>query len=325
MAVVVLERWGQTGPVTDERTTDVVIIGAGLTGLVAARELSASREVVVLDKGRGVGGRIATRRLAVAAADGTGGTDATAIVDHGVPFLDDDPPGAGGVTRLPKQLATGLDVRTAHRVEHVVVHDGTWHVEGIGPEGQFEVSRASALLVTAPVPQALELLSSSGIELGAADESALRSVRYDPCVVVLAALDGPSGLGADGIRRPSSDVVDLVVDHQLAGASPVPAVTVRATPAASEALWSASDDQVVARLLGDAELGSGTVAGTVQVHRWRYARCATPIRATHLVAAVHPPLVLAGDAFVGPEGATADPMSGLDAARRSGRAAAAAL
>ncbi len=40
-----------------EQTTDVLIIGAGMAGLIAAAELQrAGRRV--LDKGRGVGGRL---------------------------------------------------------------------------------------------------------------------------------------------------------------------------------------------------------------------------------------------------------------------------
>ena len=42
----------------------VVVIGAGIAGLVAARELSANDVTVQLvDKGRSVGGRLATRRI----------------------------------------------------------------------------------------------------------------------------------------------------------------------------------------------------------------------------------------------------------------------
>ena len=53
----------------------VVVVGAGLAGLVAARDLAAEHEVVVLDKGRSVGGRLATRRIG------------DAVLDHGAQFF----------------------------------------------------------------------------------------------------------------------------------------------------------------------------------------------------------------------------------------------
>lgn len=54
----------------------IVIVGAGLSGLVAARSLAASgHDVSVLDKGRGVGGRLATRRIG------------DAVLDHGAQFF----------------------------------------------------------------------------------------------------------------------------------------------------------------------------------------------------------------------------------------------
>jgi predicted NAD/FAD-dependent oxidoreductase len=54
----------------------VVIVGAGICGLVAGRRLAdAGAEVVLVDKGRSVGGRLATRRIG----------DAT--VDHGAQFF----------------------------------------------------------------------------------------------------------------------------------------------------------------------------------------------------------------------------------------------
>lgn len=44
--------------------TDIVVIGAGMAGLVCAQQLSqAGYSVLVLDKSRGLGGRLATRRL----------------------------------------------------------------------------------------------------------------------------------------------------------------------------------------------------------------------------------------------------------------------
>ncbi len=106
----------------------VAVVGAGLAGLAAARELRADgHEVVVLEKSRGLGGRLATRR-----AEGT-------VLDHGSPVLaapagtalrgladalhaddrvdlDDGIAFATGATRLPKLMAGGLDVRLGVRL-----------------------------------------------------------------------------------------------------------------------------------------------------------------------------------------------------------------
>jgi renalase len=55
---------------------EVAVIGAGIAGLTCAQKLQqAGKSVVLIDKSRGLGGRLATRRLA--------GTHA----DHGVCYL----------------------------------------------------------------------------------------------------------------------------------------------------------------------------------------------------------------------------------------------
>ena len=56
--------------------SDVVIIGAGLSGLVAAHALQRSgSSVLVIDKARSVGGRLATRQIG------------RATLDHGAQFF----------------------------------------------------------------------------------------------------------------------------------------------------------------------------------------------------------------------------------------------
>ncbi len=189
----------------------VVVLGAGISGLVGARELAGQHDVVVLDKGRGVGGRTATRRLRDAAGP-------PAVVDHGAPFVQDDPaldelvaelaaadvlrPGppdaAGrrqwrarpGMTAIAKHLAAGLDVRLDQRVTRMD-HDGsTWslHVVHEPDGGAPEVVTADAVLATAPVPQLLQLADSSavGARRSGARHARRRALRP----------------GADGHRRP---------------------------------------------------------------------------------------------------------------------------
>ncbi|NJL49588.1 MAG: FAD-dependent oxidoreductase [Leptolyngbyaceae cyanobacterium SM2_5_2] len=59
---------------------DVVVVGAGLSGLTAAQALrQAGYGVLVLDKSRGVGGRVATRRVG------------EVPVDHGCRFVQPAP------------------------------------------------------------------------------------------------------------------------------------------------------------------------------------------------------------------------------------------
>ena len=306
---------------------DVLVVGAGLSGLLAAHRLvAAGRRTLVLDKGRGVGGRLATRRIA-------GG-----VFDHGAQFFTSAEPtfaaevdrwreagvveqwfdtrlepdgtvvadghprwrGATGMTAIAKHLAAGLEVRTATRVAAIEVMaadpiDGWWiRLEDGG------VIEAGAVVLTAPVPQTLELFDAGGVRLDPADRRELEAIAYHPCIAVLALLDGPSGLPEPGALRPAAEPLDWVADNQRKGISAVPALTVHAGPVTSAHLWDAPDDEVVTALLDAVPgLSASPVAGGVQVQRWRYARPATPQVGLARKLLGLPPVVLAGDAFAG--------------------------
>ena len=65
-----------------------VIIGSGISGLACARTLAAAGLVpVVLDKGRGIGGRVATRRVGAMQ------------FDHGAQYVTAQKPWHGAVVR----------------------------------------------------------------------------------------------------------------------------------------------------------------------------------------------------------------------------------
>ncbi len=326
----------------DDAAADVVVVGAGLAGLVAARSLAATRRVLVLDKGRGVGGRLATRRIGAA------------VLDHGAQFFTVRDPafgalvagweaagvavpwferlaGEGGgapahvryrgaptMTALAKDLARGLDVRSATTVERIALREGRWH---LAIADGSEVA-AAALVITSPVPQALALLDAGGVTLDASDRSALGAIAYDPCLALLAPLSGPSGLAAPGAIRPAHPDLDWVADNHVKGTSPLPAVTIHASAAWSRSHWDDADDAIAVDLLAAAALGSAPVPGTSQVVRWRYAKPSTPHPERALRASGVPPLVFAGDAFGGArvEGAALSGMAAAEALHGGERA-----
>lgn len=308
--------------------SDVLVVGAGIAGLTAARALAASgRSVVVLDKGRGVGGRMATRRV----GDG--------VFDHGAQFFTTPGPelagmagewaaagavepwflgrlepdgsmapdghvrwrGRRGMTDVAKHLAADLDVRTAQRVVALSTRSEGSSRSWVAALASGELLSAGALVLTAPVPQTLALLEAGSVTLAPDDRDELSALGYHRCLAVLAELDGPSGLPAPGAWRLGGEPVEFVADNQTKGISPVPALTVHAGPLASLALWDRGDDEVVGDLLAAVPgLVARPVAGRAQVQRWRYARPVEcrPERARMLRGL--PRAVLAGDIFGGP-------------------------
>lgn len=324
-----------TDPSQEGGAVDVAVVGAGLAGLTAAGRLErAGRRVVVLDKGRSVGGRLATRRL--------GG----ATIDHGAQFMtvrseafreevdrwvsagvahewcrgfDDAPDGhpryaaPGGFNQLGKHLAAPLgDVRVGIQVSSVAPSGDGWLLTWEGGE-----VTAGSVLLTPPVPQSLALLDAGGCALRPAVASDLRAITYDPTIALLLALDRPPVVPPPGARKPDDGPFDIVVDNVAKGASGVPALTLHLRPDVSAARFDETDAVLLDDLVAEAAgwLG-GAVVLEAAVKRWRYA---TPVRTWPeptcvAVDGAGGPVLLAGDAFAGPriEGAW---LSGVAAAR----------
>lgn len=314
------------------------MVGAGMAGLTAAHRLSGVTEVVILDKGRGVGGRLATRRIG----------DAT--IDHGAQFITthtsefaelverlvgehvvapwfrgrvgpDGVNDSDGHTRfrgsvsmnaIAKSLAIGLDVRTASQVAALRQNGESWEVALV--DGSELV--ADAVIATSPVPQTIALLQNGEVTLAAKDEAALEAIEYDPCLAFMAVLDGPSGLAEPGAINPVDGPIDWVADNYLKGISAVPAVTIHATPEFSRAQWDASDEVITEALLDAAQLESSVLPGSIQIQRWRYARPSVEHPERFLQLSGVPPFVCAGDAFGGAK---------VEGAALSGAAAAEAI
>lgn len=320
----------------------VVIIGAGLTGLIAARDLTAAgAEVILLDKGRSPGGRLATRRI--------GG----ATLDHGAQFftvrspafakqvddwqerglvhvwntgfsdpddsVDDTADMAGeaeaypryvatnGMNSLAKDLAADLDVRCSTMVFAIRRDTDTGAVTVVIDDGT--VLEADAVIVTTPLPQAFALMIDGNVEL---DETLFRT-SYDRTIGLLVRLDGPAALPASGGVQDADEVFSFIGDNASKGVSAEPAVTFHANSAWSEAHWDEDNDALIEQLTAAAApwLGAATIL-EYSLKKWRLA---TPrsIWPDPCWTTANGKVIVAGDAFAGPK---------VEGAHNSGLAAA---
>ena len=184
----------------------IAVIGSGITGLTCARILAeAGHDVVIFDKGRGLGGRMATRRIGEdmafdhgaqyfrARGDEFGGLVAQAEAAGAIGrwHLPDDPEpafvGIPGMNGLAKHMAEGLDIRLGTEITAVTAKGDGWLLTH--GDGQ---TAARHLVSTVPVVQARALLGHlPGID------AALDPVRSNPCWALMiafeTALDAPVG------------------------------------------------------------------------------------------------------------------------------------
>jgi renalase len=294
-----------------------LIIGAGMAGLTAARELNRRGwDVTVLDKGRGVGGRLATRRLEQARLDHgaqyfsarTPDFQATvqSLLADGIiaewPLNTGDATfgqpryvGIDGMNAVAKALAQNLTVRTGETVSTLRTDAGGWLVETASAQRY----RADTLLITIPAPQALALLAQSDITLSAWDQASLAAIDYQPCLAVMAALNQPSALPEPGAFRDDTRDVAWIVDNTRKGISPnQPSVTIHASASYSQAHFDDDLNAVGQSLLAQLqEWVPGHIISAVQVHRWRYSLARQRHPDSFLAAEAPFPLLFGGDGF----------------------------
>lgn len=325
----------------DPRGCDVAIVGAGIAGLCAAATLTeAGLGVVVVDKARGVGGRMATRRLGGAVLDHgaqfftvrgeafgaivagarehgavaawCSGFARAAALDRPVTPADDGHPryrGVTGMTDLPKWLAerlraTSATLRTNARVTAIAVADG--QVRLALDDGSALVARGC--VVTPPVPQSLDLFAAGGLLVpasGRIDADAhrrLASVAYDPCFALMLVLDRPSCVPPPGGIQFESGPIAWLADNQQKGISPVPALTVHASGDFSRARFDDPPDDVIRALRAAAApwIGDATVVEQ-SLQRWKFALPTTILDSPFVAATAAPPIACCGDAFAGPK------------------------
>ncbi len=276
----------------------VVIIGAGMAGLACARRLSrAGLSPLVLDKGRGIGGRMATRRVTLDSGEGL-------QFDHGAQYVTARDPefaallaeletegaaalwadgsgrsrwaGVPGMSGLSRALASGLDVRQSVEVTALRPDGAGWRLETrTGPV------EAAAVVLTVPAPQAAALLGA-GHPLAAP----LASVRMEPCLTLMAAFPAEASRPFLSEASDTHPLAWIAQDSSKPGRpGAVTSWVAQAGPDWSAAHLEESPNDLGARLLPllAERLGVDPAqACHVSAHRWRFARVGTALGAPFL-------------------------------------------
>ncbi len=255
----------------------VGIVGAGMAGIAAGRELAARGfAVTLLDKGRAPGGRVATRRAITTVGE--------VRFDHGAQYIRAEDPafaealaaagarawpdparvvGVPGMSALPRALAEGfapaITIRCGVEVAAVRREAAGWFADGHGPFG--------ALVVTAPAEQARRLLPEG---FGAP----LAAIRYAPCWTAMALL--PARLPLPDTLRPAGHAIGWAArDSAKPGRDGTrEAWVIQAAPAFSREHLERPPEEVAPLLLAAlADLaGAATpVPLHLAAHRWRFS------------------------------------------------------
>ena len=289
--------------------TRIVIIGAGMAGLACARRLAAAGlHPIVVDKGRGVGGRMATRR----AGD--------LQFDHGAPYVTakgqefssvlhgltgaghaaDWDSGAGGgpcttgtpgMSAIPKALAAGLSVRLGMQVTALRPTRQGWHIQFDGAD-----DTATHVVITVPAPQVAGILGDTHPMVAQISE-----VEMSAGLTLMAAVAGDVPLVSHGTQDGSLAMIlcdSHKPDRPETGAT---AFVAHAGIAMCAAHLENSLVDIKAQMLPVLCEHLGVASSDVThaaVQRWRYARTVKPLGKPFL-RATDGTLYLGGDWCVG--------------------------
>ena len=280
----------------------IAVIGAGLAGLVVSRELAHEHEVVVFEKSRGVGGRMATRRAGSFEFDHGAQfftarsrafrefleplIEAGVVPDWPVRFAelrrdeivsarqwDGRHPhyvGVPGMNAVGKALASGLDVRLETTVGLLERTGERWQIRG--DRGQ-SLGEFDWVVVTAPSAQTAQLLASTSVAPGAAN------TRMQACCALLMGFEGALDLPWQAALVGDADIGWISVNSSKPGRPATSSLVVHSTNAWADDHIDDETRAIEGRLADEFGAVTGidpSAAAFIGLHRWRYANIDRP-------------------------------------------------
>ncbi len=286
---------------------DWLILGAGVSGLITGSLLlEQGQSIQILEKSNGVGGRLATRRIAF-----PDDPKRIAQFDHGLPIIELFHPEVIEILaellgspvldswqwpEASKWGSTALKVlrplpgmnafAKAFPASGSLQNNKKIHQLKYDPSEQLWLASTQEgstfsgrnIISTLPTPQMLELLDRSPLEFEGGIPEKIRSSQYHPALSVLVIPQDPDKtLRTDArhfqlLRNPSPHI-GLAWENQWKGISTTtPCMTLSPTPELAQELFSAPDPEILHRVLKELEAWEKIEVSQFQIHRWRYAQ-----------------------------------------------------
>ena len=252
-----------------------------MAGLSAAKELVKNgHQVVVLDKGRGVGGRMSTRTINEAKADhGAQYFSAKTsefqelisqlqseniVAEWKIPQRENVRyVGGKGMNTIPKKLAQNLNIVLNEKV--VLISDNEVKTES-GNSYFFD-----NLIITIPIPQTTDLFHQSQINISNQDQAVFDSIHYEPCIAVMAVLNQPTDIVGGGIILENQPVA-WIADNFQKGITETPTATLHASANYSAEHFDDDLQNVAKDMLSSVnQYVMPDNIQSFQVHRWKFS------------------------------------------------------
>ncbi len=259
----------------------IAIVGCGISGLWFANTIKGDLgPLFFIEKSRGVGGRLATRRWDEARFDH--GTQVLENVEHDASL---------GMTHFAKQLAEGHKIHLDKKVIRLQRDQNQWRLETEDGDSFL----ATTVVLSCPLPQSLDLLEKSQISFSAN----LKEIHYHKKVIALVKFSQKHRAIEKVIHNPHV-FIESVFDQMQKGVSAAPAWTVVFNESFSEDNFEKPDEELI--LMSKkimSEINIPLPSYEIQIKKWRYSRVKNPTSENFFQACSEPPLYLIGDAFAG--------------------------
>ena len=279
-------------------TRKIAIVGAGAAGIICAKTLKAyGLDPVIFEKSRGLGGRLATRRMDGGIAFDHGAQyvtmrttsfkqviHAAAEADaakswqpkfHSKTLVSDQDwfVGTPTMNAFIKPLAEGIDIRLTTEVKAIARDADAWRVK---TDNSGDGERFDMVVSTAPAPQARAFLASEPV-VG----EMLGEVVIAPCWALMVAFASRLDPGFDAWRSSEGDLAWIARNSSKPGRGGHKECWIaHASPEWSANHLELDRDEVRSMLIDRLASSIGGELPDIEhsaAHRWRYAQTTKPL------------------------------------------------